>query len=417
MAGNLTLSPIFATELPTFLPGDLAADATALDDEGRRPRTARDWIVDLSCFALAVAIGATNVRTNQQSADPASAALRNLDITVGLLACLALWWRRRWPLTLALLSTVPGSFSLMGACAVLMLLFTVAVHRPVWIALAVAAAHALCFPAFELIRGFASNPTWMDVWTAATVTVIVVGWGILTRTRRLLVIALTERAVRAEAEQQLRVDQARHLERARIAREMHDVLAHRISLLSVHAGALEFRTDASRDQMAQAAGVIRATAHQALQELREVIGVLREDERGDVPQPPQPGLTEIPALIAESTAAGARVQFRCEVEEPSEVPGSVARTAYRVVQEGLTNARKHAPGQPVDVFVGGRAGTEVIVEVVSPAPTWPSGATLPGAGLGLIGLSERVQLGGGRLDHGRDDDGRFRLRARLPWPG
>jgi len=193
--------------------------------------------------------------------------------------------------------------------------------------------------------------------------------------------------------------------------------------------------------MTQAAGMIRATAHQALDELREVIGVLREDDRSNrtatagpddghqvVPAPPQPGLAEIPALIAESTAAGARVHYLCELSETgpldqasplaelSEVPGSIARTAYRVVQEGLTNARKHAPGVPVDVLVRGHAGADLTIEVANPTPSWPPVVTVPGAGLGLIGLGERVQLSGGRLDHGRDDDGTFRLRARIPWP-
>ena len=107
-------------------------------------------------------------------------------------------------------------------------------------------------------------------------TAVVVGWGLFVRARRELVFSLRERAARLEAEQRLRVEQAREAERRRIAREMHDVLAHRVSLLTLHAGALEFRPDASPEEVAEAAGVIRATAHAALEELRRVIGVLRE---------------------------------------------------------------------------------------------------------------------------------------------
>ena len=111
------------------------------------------------------------------------------------------------------------------------------------------------------------------------------------RARRQLVLSLRERADRAEAEQQLHVEQARQQERARIAREMHDVLAHRISLLSMHAGALEFRPDAPPEEVARAAGIVRASAHQALQDLREVIGVLREEPAvNGGPERPQPTL-------------------------------------------------------------------------------------------------------------------------------
>ena len=114
-------------------------------------------------------------------------------------------------------------------------------------------------------------------------SVAVVTWGMFVRARRQLVLTLRDRAERAEAEQHLRVDQARQQERARIAREMHDVLAHRISLLSLHAGALEFRPDAPPEEVARAAGVIRSSAHEALNDLREVIGVLRESRTATRP--------------------------------------------------------------------------------------------------------------------------------------
>ena len=130
---------------------------------------------------------------------------------------------------------------------------------------------------------------------------------------------------------------------------MHDVLAHRLSLLSVHAGALEFRPDAPPEEIAEAAGVIRANAREALQELREVIGVLRADADGVVP--PQPTLDAIPSLIEESRAAGMKVRAQVDAAGGDVLLG---RTAYRVVQEGLTNARKHAPAAAVEVTVAGR---------------------------------------------------------------
>jgi signal transduction histidine kinase len=128
---------------------------------------------------------------------------------------------------------------------------------------------------------------------------------------------------------------------------MHDVLGHRLSLLSVHAGALEFRPDASPEEIAGAAKVIRENAHQALQDLREVVGVLR----APVGELPQPTLADARQLVAESGRAGMRVELREEIG--GAVPDLVGRTAYRVVQEALTNARKHAPGAAVDVHLAG----------------------------------------------------------------
>jgi signal transduction histidine kinase len=245
-------------------------------------------------------------------------------------------------------------------------------------------------------------------------TGVVIGWGLFVRVRRELVASLHERATRVESEQRLRVEQARDAERRRIAREMHDVLAHRVSLLSVHAGALEFRPDAPPEEIAEAAGVIRASARAALQELREVIGVLRESEDGA--EPPQPTLADVPALVEESRAAGMRVD--CGIAVERELPDALGRTVYRVVQEGLTNARKHAPNAAVSVTVSGEG--PLAVEVVSRRAVGVAAGVpepgLPGAGTGLVGLAERVELAGGSLRHGPGPGGDFVLRAELPWP-
>ena len=195
-----------------------------------------------------------------------------------------------------------------------------------------------------------------------------------------------------EAEQRLRIEQAREAERRRIAREMHDVLAHRVSLLSLHAGALEFRPDASPEEVAEAAGVIRATAHAALEELRQVIGVLRDGAEERAPEPPQPTLADIPALVEECRAAGMRVRCRLDVPDAATAPAALGRTAYRIVQEGLTNARKHAPAAAVDVTIA--AGEQLVVEVVSRRPVGVAVAAepLPGRGqrAGRAGRARRA---------------------------
>jgi signal transduction histidine kinase len=244
-----------------------------------------------------------------------------------------------------------------------------------------------------------------------------VGWGALARARYALIMSLRERARRAEAEQARRVDEARVAERNRIAREMHDVLAHRLSLLATYAGALEYRPDSPPEQLSKAAGVIRVGVHQALEELRQVVTLLRdddaEDDADDHAGPPQPVLADLPALIEESRDAGTPVRLANRIADLSTVPAATGRTAYRVVQEALTNARKHAPESPVTVRLDGRPGEELVVEVGNPLPAKASVA--PGGGAGLVGLTERVDLAGGRLDHGVAGDG-FRVCARLPWP-
>ncbi len=246
-----------------------------------------------------------------------------------------------------------------------------------------------------------------------------VGWGLHASARRALIASLEERAERAEAEQGRRVAEARAAERAAIAREMHDVLAHRLSLLATYAGALEYRPDAPPERLSQAAGVIRAGVHQALDELRDVIALLHDttdDPAGDKPDRPLPALTDLTELVEESRAVGTPVEVRDEVADPAALPSRTGRTAYRVLQEALTNARKHAPGQPVSIALDGTPGARLVIEVRNPIPR-ESLATpaIPGSGRGLVGLTERVRLAGGRLDHAAGP-AEFRLQAWLPWP-
>ena len=220
----------------------------------------------------------------------------------------------------------------------------------------------------------------------------------------------------ANADQIRNAELAREAERRGIAREMHDGLAHRLSLLSVHAGALEFHPDAPVTEIASAAEVIRTSASAALDDLREIITVLRE-EPDDAARPPQPGFGQLGDLLEESRSAGMAVDARIDVPGAGELPASAGRTAYRVVQEGLTNARRHATGAPVEVSVtcDGEAG--LVVEVISRAVTDASGVPPlagAGSGTGLIGLAERLALAGGDLEHRTTPGGDFVLRAMLP---
>ena len=325
------------------------------------------------------------------------------DQITGAAACGALFLRRRWPVQLAVGLLVAGTFSHYVTGATMVALFTVADRTArrttAWVA-------ALAFAPVPVFIARWPDPASPETGSAITYFALVaaaIGWGLFVRSRRDLVTSLRERAARA-------ADEARQQARADIAREMHDVLAHRLSLLSLHAGALEFNPGAPAAEVQRAAGVIRQSAHQALQELREIIGVLRAPEDGDRPQP---ALADLERLVGEARTAGTRVTLRQRVASPVRAPALAGRTAYRVVQEGLTNARKHAVGAEVTVVVSGGPGDGLSVEVRNPAGAGE--LAIPGGGRGLIGLAERAALAGGRFEHGPDGDD-FRLFAWLPWP-
>jgi len=287
------------------------------------------------------------------------------------------------------------------------------VHRPFRYVAWVAGLNIAAVPLTFRLRPDADLPYLVSVVLTAVLVAAVVGWGLLVRAKRQLMFSLRDRARRAETEARLRAEQAQRLAREAIAREMHDVLAHRLTLLSVHAGALEFRPDAPQEEVARAAGVIRESAHEALQDLREIIGVLRAADHDDTGRP-QPTLAALDTLVAESREADMKVILDSRVADPATVPASVGRTAYRIAQESLTNARKHAPGTEVTVTVTGGPGEGLAVTVRNPLPEGEV-PHVPGSGQGLIGLTERATLAGGRLEHGAETDGAFAVRAWLPW--
>jgi signal transduction histidine kinase len=232
-------------------------------------------------------------------------------------------------------------------------------------------------------------------------------------TRRRLVRALTERAERAEREQHLLAEQARAEERARLAGEMHDVVTHRVSLMVLQAGAL--RVTAPDEPTRKAAEELRAAGCLALDELRDLVGVLRTTSDGDrTPQEAHPSTAELATLAAESTAVGLPTEL---VEDGDALLASpvVGRTVYRIVQEALTNARKHAPGARVSVQVR-YDPANVRVTIRNTPPTQPADAGLvgTGSGMGLVTLRKRIELVGGTLHADPDPDGGFLVDATLP---
>jgi len=365
-----------------------------------RKRSRRDWIVDIAIFVLAVLLGL--FAASQRIATPVlPPGLFEVDQLIGALGCAALWLRRRWPTQLAVALVAVSAFSELVGGAMLAALFTVAVHRSKRVSFIVFLLSALTALSYTMLRPEPDLPPALILMLGIATQSAAYGWGLAIQHQRQLV-------ARARTEVQLRTEQAQLEAREAVAREMHDVLGHRLSLLSVHAGALEYRPDAPAEDVARAARVIRESAHQALQDLREVIGVLR----APVGELPQPTVADIPELVAESTRAGMAVELDHDVAGAT--PDTVGRTAYRVAQEALTNARKHAPGAPVAVAVGGSAGSGLSIEVENGTPVDPPPPRAPGQG--LAGLAERVGLAGGRLEHGPTDAGGWRVAAWLPWP-
>src|SRR5690242_871028 len=301
--------------------------ASEVDGPPARSRR-RDWLADAGWFAFAAVLGVLGLVDSANHG--LDGPLLVLDAVLGVAACLSVWWRRRWPVALALATVAAVPLSSSAGAASLVLMFTVAAWCPWPFAVLVLALHVGALPLERVVHPQGDSPWTYYPLSVIGLTVFVV-WGAFLGGRR---EARRERARRAEAEDRLRLEQARHAERARIAREMHDVLAHRISLLSLHAGALEFRPDASPEEVARAAGVIRASAHQALEDLREVIGVLRDGTvaPGDVPpSPPQPTLAGLPGLLEESRAAGMTLRAGVDVDDLAAVPEVVGRHAFRIV--------------------------------------------------------------------------------------
>jgi signal transduction histidine kinase len=389
-----------------LLPGEL------LEAPGGK-RSARDWVVDVVLFGVAVVIGVLGVTSI--TADRSDTGVV-FDVVIGTAVCATLWVRRRYPVEVAVIAVVVATFSAMAGGAALVALFNAAIRASRRALIAIVALTLVSLTIFPLLYPSA-GAWWEQTLFGSLLIAVALGWGLFTRARREVIRSLRERAERLESEQRLRVQQAQEAERRRIAREMHDVLAHRLSLLSVHAGALEFRPDAPPEEVAEAAGVIRRTAQTALQELRDVIGVLRDETEERTVQPPQPTLAQLPALIEESREAGMHIRLDLDASVDDRLPEAVGRTAYRVVQEGLTNARRHAPAAAVEVSISQDDGPSLVVAVVSRSPVGvpAAGTHVEGSGAGLVGLAERVSLAGGELEHGRNEDGDFVLRARLPW--
>ncbi len=331
-----------------------------------------------------------------------------VDVGLGLIGLVLMRGRRRRPWQTALATALLTAFSTTATGPAQVAYVSLGTRRRWRQFVPVAVVSWLCLAVRSSWYGV-NQATIVSMLTGTAVLGVLTLFGLYLRGRRDLAASQREAVLAAEREQLQRIEQAKLAERVAIAHEMHDVLAHRISLLSMLAGGLAYRTDLTAEETREIALAIQENAHQSLNELRTVLGKLRRD---DAPEAPQPTLAHLDALFDEVRAAGQRIEVDDTIENRELLPPQTGRHAYRIVQEALTNARKHAPGSRVTAVLGGRPGDGLRIRVSNPAPYGTAAG--PGGRLGLVGLAERTRMAGGTLRHATRD-GRFILDARLPW--
>ena len=325
------------------------------------------------------------------------------------------FFRRRYPMTVATLITAAGFISSTASGPGVLAAVSLATRRVWWQLAVIGLLNLAASFTYNLIVPTPDNgPWWVMLVVVVVVTVGLLGWGAYIGSRRELIWSFRHRAERAEAEQELRATQARANERARIAREMHDVLAHRISQVSMHAGALAFRTDLDADGMRASATIIQDTAHQALADLRGVLGVLRDPETGAPLEPPTAdvrrpgpagrrgaGRRAAGVLRRPARDAGHRAARR---DRPHRLPDRAGRhDQRRQARSRLQRSASRCTARPRTASPSSCATRSASASAPRPGPGW-----------GWSGLTERTELGGGRLE-GRREEGTWVLRGWIPW--
>ena len=387
--------------------------------------SARPWRTPAHLFdaAVAVVVGVLAVVDLASASDVAGERAPDaLAYALVVAGSLSLFWRRRRPILVlgavtATLVTIylrdHGAFlSVLGLPA----LYAVAAHeehrRRAWWAMIIASLVLVGAANVSLLDtedGYdALSAVSMVAFMAATITA-----GALMRNRERIFVDTERRAAAAEAGRLAEADRAVASERHRIAREMHDVVAHSMSVIAVQAAAGREIVHANPDKAAEVFARIESVGRDSLAELRRMLGVLRESGDGAPSLTPQPGIADVATAVAQSTASGVVAELVIEGRQREVAPG-IELAAYRIVQEALTNVRKHA-GRAATATVRIAFDTRaLVVEVVDDGRAGASSLSTSGAGQGLIGMRERVEIYGGELRAGPQPDGGFAVRAVLP---
>ncbi len=380
--------------------------------------TAAHWAwIDLAA-ALFLAAASVLATVLGKRVAPAGADWATVRIVALLLACLPLPLRRRSPL-LALSVMAPAEAVVLALSArgpslipVTCVLYSVAMLFPRAVSRKAAAALLVCVSVGALAA--AGGPAWATLLSAPPI--VLVGWlaGDNTRARRGYARAVAEQAMERERERAIRAERAVGDERLRIARDLHDIVAHAMSVIAVRSGVARVVLDSQPEQAREALGIIETTSKRALVEMRLMVGMLRQSE--DSPAlGPAPGLADLTALLDQAAQAGIDVTVDVRsVERADSLPDSVDLSAYRIIQEALTNVVRHAGPTTASVTV--RQGFDRLdIEVVDDGPRGVRPApSHDGAGHGLVGMRERVALFGGQLSAAPRGRG-FRVAATLPF--
>jgi signal transduction histidine kinase len=349
----------------------------------------------------------------------ADASARPLALTLGLAAAAVLVLRRRLPtatlavsggLVLALFAVDHAA----GAVAVIapaVALYSLALtHGRIHLFVAVVGAAAMVVVADLFLAGHHANALTLQTAAHVALVAIPVLAAEALRNRRAYVRLLLERLELAERTREDEAQRRAEQERLRIARDLHDVVAHTLTAINVQAGVAAHLLARDPRNARNALATIETASHEALDELRTIVGVLRESGGGNAPLESAPDLGTVGTLIEQARNAGLDIRFKVEGEHPPRVPEAVQLAAFRILQESLTNARRHAPGAACDVNLAYRAdGLRLVVE----NDTGRNGNG-SGPGVGILGMRERATALGGSLQAQRSEE-RFRVIAELPY--
>ncbi|HEY7198394.1 MAG TPA: sensor histidine kinase [Gaiellaceae bacterium] len=366
---------------------------------------------EIADWALAVGLAVLAVGTTWTGSGERNEAVVTVLALAGLLPFA---WRRRHPIPVlvwlfvcvGLIGAIDNSDQLYVFLAAILGLYSVGAH-----ASRRAGAAALAAALVVLLIGFALDDERTTTGDYFFVVVLLGGaWGlgVALRERRTRATLLEDHAARLDREQEQRARQAVLEERARIARELHDVVAHSVSVMNVQTGVVRRRIADASPQEAELLDEVEHTGRQALAEMRRLLGLLRADDEGPSLEP-QPGMASLPALVDRMREAGLQVEVSVVGEERVLQPG-VDLAAYRIVQEALTNVFTHGGGATARVAVRYEP-RRIVVDVEDDGP---GETATDGLGHGLVGMRERAALYGGTLEAGPRAGGGFAVHASLP---
>jgi signal transduction histidine kinase len=386
-------------------------------------RWARDpqALLDVVLAAIVAVLSLADVAASSadESADRATDALAYVLVIIG---SGSLIWRRRAPLVMLAVVTAVlvtmylrdyGAFlSVLGLPA----LYAVAAHeedrRKAWIAM-IASGVLLMLAASVSVLDTEDGFNYFASISMMAFLAGAIAAGVIIRNRERIFVDTERRAAAAEADRLAEAERAVAEERSRIAREMHDVVAHSMSVIAVQAAAGREIVHANPDKAAEVFARIEGVGRESLAELRRMLGVLRGTDAANASLSPQPGLGDVPAAVAESTASGVATELVID-GPPRPLPPGIELAAYRIVQEALTNVRKHAGRTATATVRISYRPRELVVDVTDDGRGAATSLAGAGSGQGLIGMRERVEIYGGELASGPRPGGGFTVHAVLP---